>query len=616
MQTDPCDAASIVSGLFFVLPPLAPTDSAPLPFNQTDIDRADLALNVDTTGSMGGEIDTLRNSLTSLIIPGLQATVSQPGFAVTSFEDYPVAPFGAVDVEDRPFRLLTRVTTNAAAAQTAVNNLQTRSGQDRPESGLESLYQIATGAGTAWGPLPSERVQPFDGAVGLFPGVADGMIGGVGFRDGALPIIVHVTDSTSHFAPTYRAVDPNITAVATSSVRAALTDIRARVISVASARLPRPVAASQTDQWFADSCQRRAAQFFGRIDSPRATDVDWYELTGATASATVEAEVTAARIGSTLDSVLAVYDGSGTRLALNDDFQAGVSGDSQVVVTLSGPPPYYVAVSSYNDLDFNGSDAETSGYYFLDITVGGVGYVPDDPTCPGTDLGTDRASATPLTTLANAPAAPEACERTCSAEIADEPLALPYGIAQSTGASIPPCAWDEFGARPVNCGVDQCCTGPGGLGQATNAAGLCPLAFEVGSDGTGLGDAIVTGLEALVSFSSFTFTTRVRTDPDAPIDTRCFIHQVVPETAVAPNTCAPTPTETADGWSDVVPGTELSFRIDAKNEVAGGAEPCFQAQRFPVAFRAFIDVLADEVTVVDTRPVTIVVPGDPALAGD
>ena len=615
--TDPCDVGSTVDGLFFVLAPLAGTTSRDLPFDDTDIDRADLVLNVDTTGSMGDEIDVLGDSLNSLIIPGLQAAVTEPAFAVTSFEDYPVDPFGAADVEDRPFRLLSRVTTDAAAAQAAVDSLDTRNGLDLPEAGLESLYQIATGAGTAWGPSSDEQVAPFDNAVGLLPGVADGSIGGVGFRADALPIIVYVTNATSHFASTYTAVSPAITAVPTPTVRQALENIGARVISIVSEPLPRPIAATETDLMFEQSCQRETARFFSRIESPAATDIDWFELTGVAAGATVTAETFAERIGSTLDSVLAVYDATGARLALNDNFEPGVV-DSRLSVTLAGTAPFYVAVSSYNDLAFDGGpDALTSGYYFIEVSVDGVGYTTADPSCPGIDLGITRADATALSPLSSVAAGGPTCASVCSTEIADEPLALPYGISQSTGAVILPCAWDAFGVRPASCAPDQCCTGQNGSGQTPNAAGECPLTFEVSGDGVGLGDAVVTSLDALVQFSTFEFTTVVRGDPDAltndGIDTRCFIHDIVPTTAAVPNACAPTPVAIDNRWTNVVPGTELGFRVDAENRVFGTNAPCVDSAAQPLAFTAFIDVVADGVTVVDTQTVTIVVPTQPTV---
>ena len=615
IATDPCDDQSLVDGLFFILPPLADTTTATIPFDETDIDRADLALNVDTTGSMGGEISTLKNSLTSLIIPGMQDVVSEPGYAVSSFEDYPVDPFGAADVEDRPFRLVSRVTTDANQAQTAVNSLTTLNGADEPESGLESLYQVATGAGTQWGASASERVAAFDNAVGLLPGVADGPIGGVGFRTGALPIIVHITDDPSHFASDYSAVSAAITAAPPATVRSALENIGGRVITVVSKELPRPVASSVTDAMFADSCRRRTAQFFGRIGSPNSTDIDWFELAGVAAGASVTAETTAERVGSTLDSIVGVYDSTGAQIALNDNAAGSASTDSRVSATLSGTAPFYVAVSSSNDVGFDGTGALSNGYYFLNVEVDGVGYTPADPTCPGEDLGSSRVNATQLTSVDTAPPGPASCETTCAAEIADEPLALPYGISQLTGALIPPCAWDEFGDRPAVCSINECCTGPGGEGLAPNADGQCPLSFEVSSDGGGLGDAIVDGIQALVSYSTFEFTTEVRGDPDAlanqGVDTRCFIHSVVPAEAEALNACAPTPIADGARWTNVIPGTELSFRVEAENRVVGNAVPCVASGNQPVAFQAFIDVIADGVTVVDTRTVTIVVPADP-----
>ena len=74
-------------------------------------------------------------------------------------------------------------------------------GRDGPESGFEALYQIATGAGIA-GPIGgvSPVVAPFAPAPD-----AVGSLGGVGFRDGALPIVIHITDALSHKEADYDA---------------------------------------------------------------------------------------------------------------------------------------------------------------------------------------------------------------------------------------------------------------------------------------------------------------------------------------------------------------------------------------------------------------------------
>ena len=161
-------------------------------------DNADVLFNMDTTGSMGGEISSLQDSLSDIIIPALETELDNPAFAVSYFEDFPCDGYGS-PTSDRPFRLSQRVTTDGARAQAAVDGLRTNSGNDIDESGIESLYQAATGLGRD-NPvcIDGAEVEPFDPARGYIEGVADGEVGGVGFRDGSVPIIVHVTDAPSH----------------------------------------------------------------------------------------------------------------------------------------------------------------------------------------------------------------------------------------------------------------------------------------------------------------------------------------------------------------------------------------------------------------------------------
>jgi hypothetical protein len=142
---------------------------------------------MDTTGSMGGEIANLRAGLRG-IIDAVRLRVSDPAFGVGKWEDYPISPYGSAG--DLPWRLLRTPTTDAAAAQAGVDALSLGYGADWAESGYESLYQIATGAGTSW----------TGGSVPAFTGPG---LGGVGFRTGSLPIVLHVTDAPSHQASEY-----------------------------------------------------------------------------------------------------------------------------------------------------------------------------------------------------------------------------------------------------------------------------------------------------------------------------------------------------------------------------------------------------------------------------
>lgn len=187
---------------FFELDFGGPEQRAPLDF-QTAVRNADVAFNMDTTGSMSGSIDALKRSLSTVLIPELEARLDAVGYAVTQFDDFPCNGHGSPP--DLPLLLRQRVTSSSRDAQAGVNALALHNGSDYFESGFESLFQIATGLGRnnrsgCMTDRPSDGfiVPPFDAAVGYIAGVADGEIGGVGFRQGSVPIVVHITDAPSH----------------------------------------------------------------------------------------------------------------------------------------------------------------------------------------------------------------------------------------------------------------------------------------------------------------------------------------------------------------------------------------------------------------------------------
>jgi hypothetical protein len=159
----------------------------------------DVFFNVDTTGSMDAVITSLQTALSSTVLPGIRAVVADTQFGVGAFEDFPVAPYGesscsygALGGPDQPFELFQAVTGDLTAVQTALNDLALAGnaigcGNDSPESAIEAMYQIATGAGLT-GPAPT-----------LVPAATTG-IGGAAFRPETLPVIVNFTDAVSHDA--------------------------------------------------------------------------------------------------------------------------------------------------------------------------------------------------------------------------------------------------------------------------------------------------------------------------------------------------------------------------------------------------------------------------------
>jgi cysteine-rich repeat protein len=182
---------------FFILPEYDPPQTEPLEFSST-ISQADVHVAMDTTGSMFGEIDTLRTTFSSSILPGVNAQIPDVAFGVSTFDDFPCGDHGTG--ADRPFILRQRVTTRMSDAQAAMDAIPLHNGADYYESGYESMYQVATGAGVVG---CGASIPPFNPATGLVPGVADGTIGGVGFRTDSFPMLVHVTDAPSHNGTTY-----------------------------------------------------------------------------------------------------------------------------------------------------------------------------------------------------------------------------------------------------------------------------------------------------------------------------------------------------------------------------------------------------------------------------
>ncbi len=154
------------------------------------VKMADVFFSVDTTGSMGGAISNLKSSLRNTIIPQTRTRITNSAFGCAEWQDFPVCGHGYTSHGDLPFRLLQTPTTDENIAQAGVDSLTLRYGGDRPESGYESLYLLATGAGTSW---KGGSIPPYTG-----PG-----IGGVGFREGSIPIVLHITDADSHTPQTY-----------------------------------------------------------------------------------------------------------------------------------------------------------------------------------------------------------------------------------------------------------------------------------------------------------------------------------------------------------------------------------------------------------------------------
>jgi hypothetical protein len=183
----PCDGTEspLTHGDFvFVVPYMESPDPTvdTLAFS-TSLRQADVYFLVDTTGSMGGEITNLLNSLSTTIIPQVRTTIADVWFGVGGFDDYPVNPYGYTG--DRVFYQEQRMTSSAANAQAAVGRLAVHDGGDRPESDVPALWALATGNGLGG------YLSPQASCLGTEFGYPC-------FRTGSVPIVVLITDAPFH----------------------------------------------------------------------------------------------------------------------------------------------------------------------------------------------------------------------------------------------------------------------------------------------------------------------------------------------------------------------------------------------------------------------------------
>lgn len=204
------------------------------------VSKLDLVFNVDTTASMTEAIENVKTNIGNTI-DRVRKIVPDTGFALTNFDDYPVGVtavpaviknsagtiianafyqmHGNATAGDLPFRVLGKVSTDAevVTSYTQKSLFTTRHGEDGAESGAESLYQIATGVGTAWkansatgywligvhpdGTGAVDRItKNWNGGSTQANVNAPSTWGGVDFRQSSLPVVVHTTDVYSHDA--------------------------------------------------------------------------------------------------------------------------------------------------------------------------------------------------------------------------------------------------------------------------------------------------------------------------------------------------------------------------------------------------------------------------------
>jgi hypothetical protein len=175
--TDPLDAASTIpeTDFYVVLPYAEAPELRELDFTAR-LGKGDVFFLIDTTGSMGGSIDNVRSTLSSVIVPALDASIADASMGVGEFQDFATSPYG--NSGNYAFQLRQTVTDSVPAVQSALAPLRAYGGADIPESMTEALYETAAG--------------------GCSSGAGRGA---ACFRTDATPIVVVVTDAPTHNGP-------------------------------------------------------------------------------------------------------------------------------------------------------------------------------------------------------------------------------------------------------------------------------------------------------------------------------------------------------------------------------------------------------------------------------
>ena len=149
------------------------------------VSALDIIFLIDQSGSYFDDIDTLQ-SQASRIIDDLNGRDIDVRFAVAGFADFPISSYG--NPGDTAYRLYQSLTSDTGSVKSAIERLDhpLMSGGDSPESQLEALFQVATGLG---------RDANGDGD---FADPEDVRPSSVGWREGALPIVMLATDASFH----------------------------------------------------------------------------------------------------------------------------------------------------------------------------------------------------------------------------------------------------------------------------------------------------------------------------------------------------------------------------------------------------------------------------------
>jgi hypothetical protein len=623
----------------------------------TEVRDVDVQFNLDTTGSMGGELDALRDSLSTTIVPAIRDALPTSEFGVSTFDDFPVNGFG--DGGDTPFTLHQRVTSSVPRVQEAIDEIPDHSGNDGPESGIESLYQIATGEGTSW-PLDAGGADCPRPAAGSDWATA-GEISPAGDFD-AYTISLAAGDRLTVDIDASEAgssLDPYLYLHSEDGTQLTRNDDTCGLDSFIGYTADAAIDLVIIVRGYGDSSTGWYVMHVNVDDQPYVAEPDAcsdLEVGGNPFAGGFDPDLTVPLV--TPDEIFPRPDGD----ACADDCEDELGGDATVGWITdfcrglaggegecgNGEREAGEECDDGNLDDGDGCDSSCRSER---------GMVPEFNWEDGYDTGLGhgpvggvgfRETSLPVIVHITDAVAHE-CEDydgyDIDAHCADEtfealndvgarvvvvssgvggsdPVDLhrPLGMVTATDSIVPVCAFDDSDARTSGvCAAGQCCTGQNGASVAPNADGECPLVFQINSSGVGLGNSIVDAIDALTRYVQYELTVDPIDDPTDEVDALCFIDSIEIDSFVGPpGDCGVSPDAVdtdGDGHDDTLvnatPRTRVTFVISAVNrdinDVDGDgnrAEACAGTGTYGL----LVDVVAEGGTVVATRRIDIEVP--------
>lgn len=222
--------------------PLADGEQRSLEIEFTVNGGLDIAFLLDTTRSMNSLLDSLKDDF-SLIATDVDERFGETAWGVATFDDYAAYPYGSPGT-DLPFQLRVPITRDLGAVATGLGASVIHMGQDAPESDMEAMVQALTGRGYDMGcdgvydaltDVPPFLAHGGDAFGGTAAGVGDHGEGGMGFREGYMPVIIYATNSEMRDADDERYTTPGgcVEDAGMADVAAAASELGAKLIGVA-----------------------------------------------------------------------------------------------------------------------------------------------------------------------------------------------------------------------------------------------------------------------------------------------------------------------------------------------------------------------------------------------